>query len=434
MNELIVIITILGISGIGYMMLTGFRLFAKQDTLLALGCSYGLGVGLIAAQLFVYSWLQIPWGKALLITPWLFIAGILLVQKKVPFPFRFTMSRKDIISWGLFGGIVLSTSYVLFEALLRPVTTWDAWANWLFQSKVFFVEGSIRPESLMYMDSEYPLTINLLGTFIYVMLGVVDDTAVLLFSSAFFIFLAMTFFAVLNKKYGLRYALLFTFLLVTIQNFVRHGGRIEAGLADLPLGYMAFVSVILLFEYFKRPKVKILILLTIFLSITSLIKFEGIPLACFIGACALVHLIRHKLYNHICVLILGVVPFVLWQADRWYMGINNTYFTSGGHFLELSMAKTLNAFAGTFSELIRIPTWNVLWILYFFAVFAFGLRKDKALFVLNAIILSQFTVYLMIYNLTAGNNPESSIERLLMHIAPLALLYLAILGKTNKSI
>ena len=55
-------------------------------------------------------------------------------------------------------------------------------------------------------------------------------------------------------------ALIFTFLLLSTQNLVRHGGRFEAGYADLALGFYIFLSVLLLLDYLKIQNKKALFL------------------------------------------------------------------------------------------------------------------------------------------------------------------------------
>ena len=155
MNTIIALVSIIFITSIGYAVLLILNLKS-------LSLSYGLGVGLIAAQLFIYSRLQIPWQKELLIIPWLIIFIIAIVlkykklksKKKIKYLKLPRMSRTQII---LLAGILLTIAYTTFEALIRPVTVWDAWATWLLESKVFFIEGKINPEVFTYITSDYPL-------------------------------------------------------------------------------------------------------------------------------------------------------------------------------------------------------------------------------------------------------------------------------------
>jgi len=448
MNVLIVFLSIIFISGIGFGILRGFHFLQSKDTLLTLGASYGLGVGLIALQLYLYYRLDISWQREFVILPWLILFGIVILRnlpsrKKLSLFYgilkknkHYKFSKIDKINLFLFLGILIAVSYTIFEALLRPVVTWDAWSVWLLYPKMFFIDGKITLDTLRYTFAGYPMTVSLLDSFIYIILGRIDDTAVLLTSSAFYICLAITFFAVLKERFGIRYALLFTLLLVTTQNYIRHGGRLEAGLADLPVGYFAFLSIVFLFRYFKNQSSKILFIFTIFLSITSLIKYEGLPLAFFIAVCSFVYIIRNRLYSHLLILFLWIVPFFSWQLDRRITGIENTYFSTA-HPHEYGIQKSIYAFYGTFKELLNIKSWNLLWITYFFTLFAYKIKKQRELAVLHVVILSQLCLYLIIYNFTFGNAPDSSIQRLLMHIAPLAFLTVAIVLKLlfkNKKI
>jgi hypothetical protein len=429
MNAIIVFLSILFISITGFTILRGLNFLQRKDTFLAIGASYGLGVGLIAFQLYFYFRLDIPWQKEFVLAPWIILIVAVLIRNRKHIKFKFPkitkLSRIDSI---LLIGILLAFSYTVFEALLRPVVTWDAWSNWLLYPKMFFIDGKITVETLRYTFSGQPLTVSLLGSFIYIILGRIDDTSVLLTSSAFYISIAIILFAVLRNKYGLRYALLFTFLFATTQNYIRHGGRLEAGLADLTVGYFAFLSVIFLFEYFKNHSYKSLLLFSIFLISTSLIKYEGIALAFFIAFSAFVYIIKHRLFKHLFILGLWVISLLIWQIDRKMIGIENTYFSTT-HPREIGIMKSINAFTGTFKELINLKTWNFLWITYFYTLFAFGIKKQLELTVLNFVILSQLSLYLLMYNTTFGNTPESSLERLLMHVAPLAFYSIAIVFK-----
>lgn len=433
MNIFIVIFTILFISLIGYIIIRGFEFISAKDNLLAIGVSYGLGVGLISMQLYLYSSIGIPWQRSTILIPLIIlIAGILFKKRKKLFFSLPKIPSLRLIDKLIIFGILISILYVIFEAVLRPATAWDTWADWLLLAKIFFINGKITPAMIFYIKSVYPLTINLLGTFVYIMLGKVDDTAVLITSSAFYAYLAILFFASLYKQFGIRYALIFTFLLVSTQNFVRHGGRLEAGLADLPLGYLSFTSVILLFRYMKDSRIKTFLLLNTFLAITSLIKFEGLTLTFFIAICSLSVIYKNKHYNHILLFLVWILPFCLWEISRAVMHQKSNYFS--GHAFDLSVKKTLNAFWGTLKELLNIKSWNMLWIVYFYSLLISNIKKNIELAILNFVILSQLSVYLFIYIFTYGNEPSSSIERLLMHIAPLAFYTVAVAlnGKVKR--
>jgi hypothetical protein len=435
MNIFIVLLTILFIISIGFCILQGFNFFSKKEKLISLPYSFGLGVGLISTQLYLYSRLNIPWSRLFVILPWVILIAVIVFRKKNDIHFKFPsksynfprLQKTEIL---LLIGIIFSVSYTTFEALLRPASVWDSWATWLLESKIFFIDGKINPDIFNYLGSTYPLVYKLLGTFTYIMLGQVDDTAVLFMSTAFYILLAVLFFCMLRKKYTLLYSLLFTFLLVSTQNLIRHGGRIEAGIADLPLAYYSFICFTLLADYLKKSSSRTFLLLNIFLGITQLIKVEGTFFVLIVEAIIFVHMYNKKLYKQLWILLFWLIPLIDWQVYRKINHLDKNYFTVFP--FGFSFEKTIHSIVGTVKELINIKSWNLLWILYFYSLFCFGINKNKELFLLNILILSQLTIYMLIYIFSLGNGPESSIERLLLHVAPLALYSIAIGIKIQK--
>src|SRR5258706_6520752 len=132
MNAIIVLLSILFISIIGYIIIWGFKLL--QDNLFTVAYSYGLGVGLISMQLYIYSRLHISWEKEFLIIPWIILVSILLIKNRKKINFKLPKIPKlTKFEWLLLVGIFLTFCYVVFEALIRPVTVWDSWAMWLFK-------------------------------------------------------------------------------------------------------------------------------------------------------------------------------------------------------------------------------------------------------------------------------------------------------------
>jgi len=427
MNIALVLLIIIFITLIGYSLIRILGLLKEFSLLSRLSYSFGLGVGMIFLQMYTYTRLDVPWTRTYLFLPWIAVFLFTIVRYK----FSLRIKRPRMIKINkleslLIIGIAISFFYVVFEALLRPATTWDSWATWLFEAKVLFLNGGIDVNTLRHFNFYYPLVIYLLDTFVYAVLGKIDDTAILLLSSAFYFFSTILFFDVIRKRVSIRYALVFTFLLVTTQNFIRHGGRMEAGIADLPLGFYSFCCLILLLEYIKNSSYKVLFLLTAFLGFTAMIKFEGVTLSIFIGACALLHIYKKGLYKHLLFFVFWIIPVVDWQIYRKVNGLDLNYLSV--HPLVFSVNKTVNAMVGTVREFINIKSWNFIWIIYFYLVVLFR-KFSREQLVLNFIIFSQLSVYIITYLFTTGNDPESSIERLLMHVFFIAFFYVTITVK-----
>jgi hypothetical protein len=185
-----------------------------------------------------------------------------------------------------------------------------------------------------------------------------------------------------------------------------------------------------LFEYLKNNSTRVFILLNIFLGITGLIKFEGIPIGLVIILFACHHIYKNRLFKQLPIISIWILPIADWDIYQRVYRLSDTYAST--HGFSVSTSKTINAVWGTLKELVNFKSWNLLWIIYFFSLVAFGIRKNKELFILNTLILSQISLYLFMFIFTEANNPEGSIERLLIHVAPLAFYYLAIIIKQEK--
>ncbi len=432
MNAIITFITLLFISLVGLVVIKAWDLLPKKSNLYVFSIAYGLGVGLITAQLYVYARFGLSWNIWFLILPWVIFTITLSILRRPPLKLKMpTYKNVDKLFIGLFLGIVFSCFYTIFEALIRPLSAWDGWAAWLIKSKAFFLDSTITLPTMQYIRSDGPLVVSLLGAFVYVLLGQVDDTAVLLTSAAYYIFLLLFFYSVLKEKCSNKYALFFTFLLATTQTLIRQGGRFEAGQADLPLGYYIFACTLLFLEYLKGGKTKILLLLSVFLGITSLIKFEGFPFTLVIGALILFEIYRKKRYAHLFLLSFWLIPVFDWQNYKKIIHLEGIYYE--GHHVIFSLQKIIGSLVGIIRELINIKSWNLLWLVYFYVTLCLFDKKNRDLVVIHIVVLSQLAMYLLVYFFTLGNAPESSIERLLVHIAALALLAIALAFERNSS-
>lgn len=419
MNELIVFTSIMFASLLGYVLIRAYNLLPKEDLLFSIGCSFGLGVGLLFLQMYSYSRFGIAWHIQTLILPWLLILGIVTLIKRKSFHFSLSLfPQLTYFEKFLCVGIFLTCCYVLFEVLLRPLGVWDGWATWLFEAKVFFIDGKISATNLQYMQASYPLLYPLFATFVYEMMGHVDDTAILLISTAFYGFLSLSFFASLRRSHGLTYSLFGTLLLMTLQNLIRHGGRIEAGIADLPQGYYFFICTMLYLRYLTTTSHRLFFLLCTFLGFSTLVKNEGTPFLLIMTILGLYHIYKHKMYSHLLYLLIPCGLLLEWVYFKKISGVDQIY--SVAHHFELSLGKVVSSITGTFKEFVTIKSWNFLWIMYFYLLVFSRPIKEK-LVNLHGIILFQLGCYLVVYFTTFGNGPESSIPRLLIHIAPIAL-------------
>jgi hypothetical protein len=249
---ILTIIALLIIISVGFLTCIYLRVF--ESFLYKLAVSFAVGIGIIYLEMFLYTLFNIPWTTATILFPLIIFSaamGIILrseIKKiKVKGRFRFSFSEKLILV-----GILTLILFVGFESIVRPVYAWDAWSSWLMKSKMFYIEKGIRSEQFHYLNSEYPPLISIGGAFVYVVQQHLDDRNVLLFFFSFYIFLGFCLFLILSKSTNRFIALIATFLFLSTQNIIRHGGRFEAGQADLALAYFMVCTYMLFIEFVKK--------------------------------------------------------------------------------------------------------------------------------------------------------------------------------------
>jgi hypothetical protein len=161
----------------------------------------------------------------------------------------------------------------------------------------------------------------------------------------------------------------------------------------------------------------------LFLGITTQIKVEGLPFVFLIVLFIIANIVIKKLYGQLALMPLIVLIMLPWELVKHALNLGGVYVNA--HPFAVSWGKTNTALWGTLKELINIKSWSMLWITYFLT-FLFPQSKNKELFIIHIVVLSQLFLYILVYIFTSGNGPDSSIERLLVHIAPLAIYAVAV--------
>lgn len=432
MNELVVFLSIVYFVLIGLEVILAFGLLSESP-FLTIPISFGLGTGMGSMQLYIYSRLNIGWNPILLITPWLMLFVLKFSSiKKSLFPVLnsiITNKKFSLFSKLFFALTILLILLALFEADLRPVTLWDGFAGWLMISKIFFIDKSIKSSSLIYINSEYPLLVNLGATYIYIFLSHINDRVILIYFWAYYAFTGAVFFQYLKKITKTLPAIIFTFLLLSTQNILRHGGRYDVGDADLILGYYILCSSVIYLNFHKYKKISSLILLQVFLAITSLVKNEGIFFSLATEIFVFFNLIKHKKYRDLLLVFLWIIPVVDWQL---YKLISNLPKVPGYLSFSPHYERTFKILVLFLKEFFNISRWNFLWILFLASSgYIITAKKKSVTMFLYLTVFSQLLVYFIVYIFSDSGvgfvaYVQNTFDRLLLHLAPTALLGSAI--------
>lgn len=423
---ILTIISLLLFIGVGYLTCVYFNIF--DSLLFNLSLSFAVGIGIISTIMFIYSVCNIPWTISNVLIPLVLYSLVLIykMQKAInikSFKFKniLTLSSKERL---LVVGILLIVLFVGFESIVRPVYAWDAWSSWLMKSKMFYIEKGIKPNQFFYLNSEYPPIISISGSFVYLMQGTIDDRNVLLFFYTFYVFIGLLLFGLLFKTTDRFTAFLFTFLFLSIQNIIRHGGRFEAGQADLALSYFFLCVYVLFLEFTKRRKLKILIILQFIIGVTILIKNEGLPFILIFEGMLLPSFLKNK---RLLISLLGLIfPAGLWEWYKYSIHLPTNYIFQNFQYNYFDIKNILLAMG---RELINIEHWNLLWIVFALSStisLLINSKKSIEIKIAIVIVMIQLLIYFLIFMITPVDPPSVHVinvfDRLLIHISPFALI------------
>lgn len=432
MNIIKISIDVLFIILIGYSFGELFLFHKSYSLLKKLGLSYALGFGFIGLQMFFYQLINIGWSTFTISLPWCLL--ILIYLKNKGFRINYENVRRYFWEQGftrlekaLMALIFLIVFFVGIESVIRPVQAWDGWDNWVLRSNVFYLNNGIDRYYFNYTTDSYPLIIPLTVAYGYISLGKIDDTAILLFYYMFYVSLGALFYSVAKDRGGRKLALLFTFLLLSTQNFVRHGGRYEVGQADLAVGFYIFAGTVVLLDYLKYKSKRTLLLLAILLGVAGQIKNDSLPFIILVLAILSFRMVRDKKYSRI--LLLSPLPLIMlpWEIFKKVNQLHPNFLFRNG--VELHLDRLPSVIIALSKEFINIQNWNLLWIIFIFCLIAF--RKNlRHHWLIPTIIGFQWFFYACVFLIIAPDpiSQINSVEnKLYLHIAPLAVLTIVII-------
>lgn len=241
--------------------------------------------------------------------------------------------------------ILFQIVFVFSAAILRPVISPDALANWAFKAKLFFYQPqlTLTPSSDLFLGAvqqNYPLHVPLLMTWSYFFMGEVNDTLINLIFAFYYLALIVFVYLSLRNSISLRSdlhkgrtsALIFTMFLATLPLLTYHG---FVAYADLTLTFYFTLATICLFNYFKKQGKIDLVCASLFTGICIWVKNEGLMLAGVLLIIFLIYLYKNKAFKtqikSFLSFIFGILFFSLpWMIFKIYFGFGFSGITPGG--------------------------------------------------------------------------------------------------------
>ena len=450
------ILSILAIYLIGFAVLKYALPDVRRHVLEKLALSFGLGTGVISLVMVLMFHAKIEVDRTNL---FLFFAPVLIgffcAESKLRF--RRNMSQADIHSSTPFLPkdlnpleifiivvIVASVGLVSFQALFKPMFTYDAMSIWALKAKIFFKEQTIFTDDFYNSDRlhyhpKYPLLIPLVENWIYHYLGCVNDKLVKIIFPLFYISLISMFYTTQRRFFSRQYSLVFTALLATIPAFVRSdkGGAVFSGNADIPLAFFYTTGVIYLFCWMKERKREDLLISAVFSGLAIFTKNEGLGLFAVTVFCLSIFIffnskkgiVRQNITSLSAYIIIPMLIILPWLILSMGMPTFIEEENYPGHL-------TLGTIIGNVSrmpvilssfclELMDIRRWNIFWVLFGVAVIGgFKYILKSAIKYILLILILDFCLFVLVYTITPWDVKElisCSMTRLVIQITPIAV-------------
>ena len=261
-----------------------------------------LGAGVLAGQLWLYGLVHIPWNLVTLLLPWLvlgvatwkrFGSAIGSDVRRTTLAAREDWAQLDSLSVILVVvGTVIALTYVL-NLITEPLTGFDAFANWLYKAKVFYLSNAVN-ESLLVLPGtgdpgglgssidtvlhrEYPPLFPTMVATIYVIIGRPDGLTGKAINVLFLASSTVAVYTMVRWMLGARWAVVFGFLAVSLPTFAKSLYTTDyMGYADFAVGVCMLLGLVNLHLAVSGAAPVTRVIAAIFAVEASMVKDEGV--------------------------------------------------------------------------------------------------------------------------------------------------------------
>lgn len=451
MPELFIVITsllsLIVIGGLAVLALFGNLLKSLDEWLIV---SFGLGGGIIFLQIFGLSCANVRCGTYLMYS---LVASNLIVltifnYKSLLATFRSdcwnqTVTNSRLITI-LYIFILLCLIVVTADSLLLPTNNWDAIAIWSYKAKIFYFEtisntGYFSQAYQSYSHPDYPILLPFLQTYIYLMIGYVDDRLVRILHVTYLIMLLLSVNVGLRNVLTDKYRVLVIALLASLPVIMNEAA---SGCADIPIAFYYTSMIIFTKMWLYTENKKYMMVSAIFTALAINTKNEGLGMLVINSVSLLIFLTLNKRYQIIKSIIYYISSSIVisspWLLLLSQIKVGQENYVSKISFINIfnganRLPTILNSFA---LEFIRTDNWNITWILII-TVIIYKIKdiSFKVSTYLLVLLICHFAMYVIIYVVTPWDVVkliDMTMVRLLIHILPLAIIFSASLLGVNQ--
>lgn len=379
-----------------------------------------LGWLVVAIWLFALNLAHIRWTVGALVVP--LLLGIALLWRRFGLP---RLPRRAL--WVGLGGLLLLTPL----AVALPFADQDTWTMWGFKGMAFFADGDLLPMLRLYARADlhhagYPPLVPLSQVGVYLAAGGFSERLVKLLPLVSFMLLLGLLYAELVRTLGTRRAAGWVVALAITPLLLDHATLPHA---DLPLALALLVQAIALQRFVIGETGSNLWLAAGAASASAWLRPDGVFLAAGLFVAALwVCRVRGGWRMWGAPLLAFGLIFAVWRV---YAQMNGLLLAAGGTFslasILVNLGDGVRELAVTLLLNQRNSTWGLmgggygaLWILAGGAVLWGwrGIPQNRGIQFLGLALLLGMGMYVGVYAL----REFYSMERYLLHLAPLAVL------------
>ncbi|NJO82996.1 MAG: hypothetical protein HC828_09365 [Blastochloris sp.] len=403
---------------------------------LAWSAAWPIGTALLAWWMWLLDILSLPWSWWSIGLPLVLTAVVAVVVAHRRTNLIIPTSKRD---WSSVGWIVVValTVGVAVQAMLLPFTDRDTWAMWGLKGQAFYLDGGLEPVLTMYRGidvhhTSYPPAQPLSQTWLYLMMGGISERLVkVIFPLWYLTGIVLTWWICRRWSTPLA-AIGWALLLATTPLYLDHA---TLGNADLPLAVTLVLGGIALACWVESGERSWILGGAVALGAAAWIKLDGNYLgAGMLLAALLVRLRaqwpqRRRTSTHVVLAGALFVALILpWTISTQIFNLNDvpsleTLQQDGwarlGEGLVVLGAEVLFSYNNSSMGLLG-GGYGVFWFICLGCVILGWrrLRDDPVLWFLLLVVAGGFAVYLAAYTV----RPYYSVDRYLLHLAPLALV------------
>jgi hypothetical protein len=265
-------------------------LFAVRRTLgwpLLIAMALPAGAAAVALEMLIFSLAGVRWSAPGLAAPWLGVAlAVAALQRRVKRRAREVAApggagRLSPLEWV---GLIALAAWVLLVTAPAPLGLpfSDGFDFYFFKARAFFTDGTViryyaSPGMFLFSLPAHPPLIPLAVTWLYLVMGGVEEHAVLLLWPALYVSLVLAFFGFIRRHARRVFAIWYTLAFALIATELAKAAA-EPSFTDFPLALYLFLAVGSLWTWNRggRTEHAWLVVGGIFLGAAALTKEEGL--------------------------------------------------------------------------------------------------------------------------------------------------------------